>query len=326
MYVYVSVFAWFDIGYRIFLHPKDVTYARLNATRRLLGNNPRYGFHASSSPSRFKKQVALINEQITAVPASTNILSLIFDVRRGGEFSQRVFEMYSLDDHRFLANCPIRHVSDWSFKKLLEKYEEREVGVSRELFNLIQREPPIASINEAIWERQCNLFFRSLRSPRSFMLRALDDSSQSLTWDYPGDTLYRTFKSGSFPTMLQALIEGRISGYLEPVSTAFPTLDSLVYQPGLLIFLKMTVGTEHDGSSAGFERIQRWLKLKGPLAHLHASESRPWKFVFVVPEEMALSFKQQSFGKAWNSKVKQYVLGLSQKDVWELRGVHTTRP
>ena len=77
-------------------------------------------------------------------------------------------------------------------------------------------------------------------------------------------------------------------------------------------------GLKHDGSVTGFERIQRWPKHKGPVAHLHPSETRPWKFVFVVSEEMAPSFKQQSFGKPWNSKVKQYVLGLSQKDVWEL--------
>jgi len=69
----------------------DITYARLNATKKRLYNDPRCGFYASSSLSCFKEQTDLINEQIVAVVASTNIFSLIFDVHRGG-----------------------KHVSDWS--------------------------------------------------------------------------------------------------------------------------------------------------------------------------------------------------------------------
>ena len=65
--------------------------------------------HASSSPSRFKEQVALINAQISAVPASTNILSLMYDVRSGGEFSH-LFELYASNDHH-VENRSIRRVS-----------------------------------------------------------------------------------------------------------------------------------------------------------------------------------------------------------------------
>ena len=35
------------------------------------------GFYASASPSALKDQVALINNQISTVPESTNILSLM---------------------------------------------------------------------------------------------------------------------------------------------------------------------------------------------------------------------------------------------------------
>lgn len=115
--------------------------------------------HASSSPSRFKEQVALINAQISAVPASTNILSLMYDVRSGGEFSH-LFKLYASNDH-LVENRSIRRVSGWSLKKLSEHYEERDTDVRR-LFNLVRTEPPITSINEVIWERQCRRFFRSL--------------------------------------------------------------------------------------------------------------------------------------------------------------------
>lgn len=128
------------------------------------------------------------------------------------------------------------------------------------------------------------------------------------------------FKFGSFPTRLQALIKGRRSGYLEPVLTTFSTFDFLVYQPDHLeFFLKITAGTEHLGDPAGFECVEQWLELKDPTSHLCPSETQPWRFIFVVPEENAASFVQQSFGKVWNSKVKQYVLRLSEKDIWDYR-------
>ena len=127
----------------------------------------------------------------------------------------------------------------------------------------------------------------------------------------------KTFKSRSFLTRLQALIKGRTSGYFEPVSTTFPTLDSSVYQPGHLDVLKMAVGMERDGGITGFKLIQRWLNLEGPASHVRPSETQPWRFIFVVPEEKVASFKLQSFGNVWNSQVQQYVLGLSPKDIWE---------
>ena len=291
----------------------DVTYARLNAARKYLGNNPRRGFFASISSFPLEKQVASITEQISTVAASTDIGALIDDIRRGGT-SSHLFQIYSSHDHRMFENCPIKHVSDWSFNRLLEKYEERQTDAALELFNLFRYRNGL-QIATFVWERQ---FFRSLRSPRSFILRSLDDPSESITceWEYPRGTEYRTFESGPpFPTRLQVLIEDKTSGHLKPLSTMFPTSDSLVYQPSRLDFFQITLGSfEPNGSIAGFERVQRWLELKGPTSHLCPSETRPWLFISIVPEGKAASLKQQSFGKIWNSKVKQYVLGL---DIWE---------
>jgi hypothetical protein len=263
-----------------------------------------------------EKQVASITEQISTVAASTDIGALIYDIRRGGT-SSHLFQIYSSDDYRLFANCPIKHVSDWSFNRLLEKYEERQTNAALELFDLFRVRNGL-QIATFVWERQ---FFRSLRSPRSFVLRSLDDPNKFITceWEYLGGTEYQTFESGSpSSTRLQVLIEDTTSGHLKPLSTMFPTSDSLVYQPSRLDFLQITLGTfEPNDSIAGFERVQRWLKLKGPTSHLCPSETQPWMFIFIVPEEKAASFKRQSFGKIWNSKVKQYVLGLSQKDIWE---------
>ena len=138
-------------------------------------------------------------------------------------------------------------------------------------------EPP-AYINEVIWEQQCQRFFRALQSPHSFILRSPDDPSKSIAWDYPGGT-------GQIWTRLQAIMKDRTSGHLKPVSTTVPTPDSLVYQLGPLDFLKMMIGIsmEHDGSIAGFERIQCWVRIEG--LDSHSFETRPWILIFVVPEK-----------------------------------------
>ncbi|KAF8523379.1 hypothetical protein BU17DRAFT_86122 [Hysterangium stoloniferum] len=282
----------------IFLHPKDLTYARLNAVKTRLGINPRRCFRAT-------------------VPRSTSIISLIYDTRGGGEFSHNLFEVHSLDDDHFFPGCLIKPVSEWVFERLLEKYKERQANAVRELYDLIRREPALAPTSGIIWERQCHRFFRSLRIFRSFNLRSLDDPSQTITWDYPGGTEYKAFESTFFSTQLEAQIQRKTSTYFQPLSASYPTLDSLVYRPDRLDFLQMTVAKNHPSKIAGFQRIQRGLKLKGPASNLRPSKEQPWMLIFVVPEEIAPSFTKQPFGGVWDSKVKQYVLALSQKDVWE---------
>ncbi|KAF8522760.1 hypothetical protein BU17DRAFT_86669 [Hysterangium stoloniferum] len=301
----------------IFLHPQDLTYARLHAARTCLGINPRRCFLASTSPACLKNEVASVNDVIGVVPRSTSIISLIDDTRGSGEFSHYLFEVHSLDDDHFFSGCLIKPVSEWVFGRLLEKYEERQASAARELYDLIRREPALAPTSGIIWERQCHRFFRSLRFSRSFNLRSLDDPSQTIIWDYPGGTEHKAFESASFSTELEAQIRRKTSTYFQPLSACYPTLDSLLYRPDRLDFLQMTVAQNHPSKIAGFQRIQRGLKLKGPASNLRPSKEQPWMFIFIVPEETAPSFTKQPFGEVCDSKVKQYVLALSQKDIWE---------
>jgi hypothetical protein len=117
----------FHVPCRIFLYDGDITYARLNAARERLGTNPRLCFTASISPSHLREQVSSVEEQVSSAAAITDIISLIHDFRSGGKPSQHLFQIYTFDEDRLSANCPIKHVSDWSFKKLLEKYEGQHI-------------------------------------------------------------------------------------------------------------------------------------------------------------------------------------------------------
>ncbi|KAF8510508.1 hypothetical protein BU17DRAFT_70030 [Hysterangium stoloniferum] len=301
----------------IFLHPQDLTYARLDASRTSLGINPRLCFVASTGCDFLEDEVASLENLIAAVPSSTSIISLIHDTRSGGEFSHHLFEIYNRDHRHFFSNSLIKPVSDWVFGRLLEQYEERQASAARQLYDLIRKEPALAPTSGIIWERQCHRFFRSLRLSRSFNLRSLDDPSQTITWDYPGGTEYKAFESASFSTELEAQIQRKTSTYFQPFPASYPTLDSLIYRPDRLDFLQMTVAKNHPSKIAGFQRIRRGLKLKGPASNLRPSKEQPWMFIFIVPEETAPSFTKQPFGEVWDSKVKQYILALSQKDIWE---------
>ena len=126
---------------------------------------------------------------------------------------------------------------------------------------------------------------------------------QIIAWGCPGGTEYKAFQSASFSTQLEAQIRRVTWAYFQSLSASYPTLDSLAYRPGrLALLLQMTAAKHHPNKSAGF---QSGLKVKGPASNLRASKKRPWVFIFVVLETAV-----------WDSKVEQYVLGLSQKDVW----------
>jgi hypothetical protein len=70
-------------------------------------------------------------------------------------------------------------------------------------------------------------------------------------------------------------------------------------------------------NTAGFERVHRWLDRDGEESRdIRPSKERPWKIIFVVPEAREASFRKWTFGDGWDGKVVQYVLGLSQRQVW----------
>ncbi|KAF8518685.1 hypothetical protein BU17DRAFT_90756 [Hysterangium stoloniferum] len=123
-----------------------------------------------------------------------------------------------------------------------------------------------------------------------------------IIWDYPGGTEYKAIESASFSTELEAQIRRKTSTYFQPLSASYPTLDSLVYRSDRLDFLQMTVAENDPRKIAGFQRIQRALKLKGPASNLRPSTEQPWMFIFIVPEETAPSFTKQPFGGVWDSK------------------------
>jgi len=104
--------------------------------------------------------------------------------------------------------------------------------------------------------------------------------------------------------------------HLVPLAPNFPAVDSIVYYPNeVLTCIQITIRSEHPIAVSGLRHIQRRLKGGTWSAGLRPKRKRPWRFVFIVPPEMASTFTWQKLNGdtklgAWAGKVEQYVLGL----------------
>jgi hypothetical protein len=104
--------------------------------------------------------------------------------------------------------------------------------------------------------------------------------------------------------------------HLVPSATNFPAVDSIIYYPNdVLTCIQTTINDDHPIAVSGLRRIQSWLQ--SPLGDLRPKkkEGSRWRFIFIVPENMAPTFRLQDFKgdtdkDEWAGKVVQYVFGL----------------
>ena len=321
-----TVTAGFEIALtqfsRIFLHSQDLTYTRLRESTSYFGFSPRRCFHASLSRSimlQFKQNVM---EKIRSIPSTTSILSLLKETYTTSGVSHSIFELSPEDDMRLLGGARVGAVSMWALDLLLTEYETRQADAAAEFFNSIAGTSSAGSLRGRIMERQVLKHFDSLKEPHIFELRALVDSSTA-QWTYPGPASRVTFQSQSFTTSLQSAIDAQNPLHLVPLDPNFPAVDSILYDPGkVLTGIQVTVRNEHPIAVSGLKRLQGWLKLKSPLAHLRPSTGGDhWRLIFVVPAATAASFEQQAFerdtgGNEWAKKVDQYTLSIKEDTLW----------
>jgi hypothetical protein len=292
----------------------DMSYSNILRTSEYHGTNPRDtfgGHHASVFFSMYYK----LQEETSSLPTSSHFIWSMYSVQSGSRISPHLFQIYSTDDHLF-SNCLVRPVTDMALGYYLSQYKKKLPAGPRKLYKLLKREPKLASTSTYVFRWGCNEFFQSFKEPRSFTVRSLDKPRKSTTWRYPGkktDYMRRT----SLSSQLQDQIKSGNPGRAIPTSSAFPTFDYIVYTLDGLEFVQISRGVDCSGGTAGFERVQRWLNRNGQDSqHILPSKKQPWKLIFVVPEETAPSFKKWTFGDGWDGKVVQYVLGLSQQQIW----------
>jgi hypothetical protein len=159
---------------------------------------------------------------------------------------------------------------------------------------------------------------------RGLSMRGLSSSGHS-TWTYRGPIGRVTFQEPAVIDTIKNAVESSTPVHLVPSAPNFPAVDSIVYQPNeALTCIQITTSSDHPISVPGLKRIQGWLKRGTAPAGLRPNRTRPWRFLFIAPPNMASTFtlqelKDDSLNGEWVGNVDQYVLGLEEQTVFGIR-------
>jgi hypothetical protein len=146
-----------------------------------------------------------------------------------------------------------------------------------------------------------------------------------MMWTYRGPNTH-TFKEWtSFIDEITKAVGKGSPVHLVPSARNFAAVDSILYDPNdpkaVLTCIQITMKESHPINAKGLKCIQGSLKPGGALAGLRPTQAKWWRFIFVVPLQMASTYKSQNLdgdtGRGeWAGKVHQYVLGLEEKTIF----------
>ncbi len=185
--------------------------------------------------------------------------------------------------------------------------------------------PAAGSFRGHLFERQVLKHFSNIGA-RDFPIRGLTPRSDQTTWIYRGRIDHTIFRKSTVIDAIMKAVENKQPLHLVPSVPNFPAVNSILYDPNdpdaVLTCIQITINVDHDIVVSGLQDIQSWLKRGTSLSDLRPTRSRRWRFLFVVPSDMASTFKVQSLygdtGKGeWAKKVDQYVLGLEERNIFE---------
>ncbi len=248
-----------------------------------------------------------------------------FDEPLSSDLSHIILQLAPSDESRRLETCDYEPVSRWVVDTLLEAYETREAGAIAEFYRNLSRKSWAATFRDCLFERQVLTY---LKTNRNLPIRGLANP-KTTTWTYRGHNGLFTFLDDQTAVDgIKNAVETKTSLHLVPSIPNFPAVDSIVYDPNeVLTCIQITIdGNDHPIALSGLERIQTWLKPSTLAANLHPNKRRRWRFIFIVPSEMAPDFTLQALdGKdkaqvdEWAGQVDQYVLGLKEETIF--RGI-----
>ena len=304
--------------FRIFLYRKDIKFKLLRESTSYFGYNPRLCFDASCSVNRLESKKQEVVRKIDRIAGNT---SRIFQALNSNELdadalSHTIFQISPANELRQLETCHWDAVSQWAFNSLLNKCEAHEANATSQFYRQLSGIPWAASFRGHLFKRQVLNHLCGLRTEYTFSIRRLTDSDQT-TWTYPG-IKGTPFQKATVIEKIKEAVGNHMPLHLIPSDPNFPAVDSIVYDPNeqRLTCIQITFKSEHSIAVIGLQRIQRWLNPPtSPVGELRPSRRNPWRFVFIVPSDMASTFTSQELKGGstrgdWARKVEQYVLGL----------------
>jgi hypothetical protein len=309
----------------LFLQSTDITLKRFQDISHICGNVPRRCFQAAVSPAKLRNAAKSIQ---IAIKQTDKLSDAVINVNRGGMI-HRAFQIRPSED-RFWDSCLIEPVSNWALLEMMAELGRRSTNGAYEFYCAIQGSPNSSALGGIIFENKLHPFLQAMATPRTFTIESLDDRSNTLDITFSSNTQHLTFGADQrFSGQLASSVGSNKSCYLKPLSRVFPSFDSFLYQSDMsqssfspLIALQVTTAATHDISITGLEKIQKLLKLKiADLKNLRPTKTRKMIILFVVPDTMGAAFETQKItgGKKmghWDKKTAQYVLMLSEKEVF----------
>jgi hypothetical protein len=306
--------------FRIFLDPRDITVKRLRKATMHFGYNPRLCFSNSHSEAALDGKIQGVMGHIGRLAEdSGSFLSRLKSYREGysdgHEVSHTIFRLSPTTHSRLLQSCHYDIVSQWALDFLLRACEEREADAVTKFYRQIPRDPWVAPLRGHLFEALVLNYLDGIDTHRDLSIRLLTGSDE-ITWTYRGP-IPRVRFGRTFINEINEAVENKARIHLVPEAPNFAAADSIVYDPKeVLTFVQVTINHEHPIAVSGLKSIQKWLRVNDNTARVRPNQNQPWRFIFIVPEEMASSFTLQNMQgdtktKVWAGKVEQYVYGFS---------------
>jgi len=138
----------------IFLHPLDLTYARLKEATTYFGFSPRLCFNASQEDRYLRHLQNEVQMAVQNAALKRDIRSLIFSYQNSIMLSHTIFELSPRDDDRLFGDALIGTVSSWALDLLLGAYESQKSDAAAEFYDSIANIPKARTLRGCIFERQ----------------------------------------------------------------------------------------------------------------------------------------------------------------------------
>ena len=275
--------------FSIFLHPQDLTYARLKEATTYFGFSPRLCFKASGGGIQLCHYENTVRQAVDRAASNRDIGTLVVSFQDSIMLSHTIFELSPRDDDRLFGEALVGTVSPWALDLLLGAYERQKSDAAAELYDSIAYMPGAGGLQGRIFERQVLKYLNSLEEPSTFSTRSLEDS-KTAEWVYPGPAKLREFLLTTFAQELLSAVENKKRLHLVSNDPNFSALDSVIYDPksGLTHTQVTTRTVDHPVAVSALKRIQGHLKrnFRPSIQHKH------WPLIFMVPDTISGSFRR----------------------------------
>lgn len=170
--------------FSIFLHPQDLTYARLKEAITYCGFSPRLCFKASGGVIHLRHYQNTVRQAVDRAASKRDIGTLVVSFQDSTILSQTIFELSPRDDDRLFGEALVGTVTPWALDLLLGAYETQKSDAAAELYDSIANMPQAGGLRGRIFERQV-LYLDSLEEPVTFsnpLAGGLQNRQMGVSW------------------------------------------------------------------------------------------------------------------------------------------------